>query len=241
MSKFSKEVFKKQMAKKRKKTRKELLQEPDEFMTLSGKLIGFAVDYKNQLTYALGIIVALALIFSGFRFFSIRAENKASALLDKSLSKYNSVKAEKQPDEVYREVSADFQFILDKYDGKESAKLARLTFANICYNAGKYKQAIELYKKGLTDFVKYPMIHNQILSDLGYAYEQQEDYVSAVNYFEKISSAPEAILRQEALYHLGRLYNKLGDNEKSREAYNKILNEYQDFIYIDLVKERLAG
>ena len=36
------------MAKKRKKTRKELLKEPDEFMTLSGKLIKFAVEHKNS-------------------------------------------------------------------------------------------------------------------------------------------------------------------------------------------------
>jgi len=229
------------MAKKRKKTRKELLREPDEFMTISGKLIGFAVDHKNQLTYALGIIVVLALIISGYRFFSIRAENNASALLDKSLTKYDSIKSEKQPDEVYEEVSADFQFILNKYKGKESAKIARLIYANICYNAGKYKQAIELYKTALTEFAKNPMIHYQILGNLGYAYEQVEDYLTAVGYFEKISSAPEPIMRDEALYHLGRLYDKLGENEKSREAYNKILTDHQDFIYIDLVKERMSG
>jgi len=229
------------MAKKRKKTRKELLREPDEFMTISGKLIGFAVDHKNQLAYALGIIVILALIISGYRFFSIRAENNAAALLDKSLTKYNSLKADKQPDEVYGEVSADFQFILDKYKGKESAKLARIIYANICYNAGKYKQAIELFKTALTDFAKYPMIHQQILSNLGYAYEQEKDYSTAVGYFEKISTAPEPIMRDEALFHLGRLYDKLGENEKSREAYNKILTDHQDFIYIDLVKERMSG
>ena len=229
------------MAKKRKKTRKELLREPDEFMTISGKLIGFAVDHKNQLAYALGIIVILALIISGYRFFSIRAENNASALLDKSLTKYNSLKTDKQPDEVYGEVSADFQFILDKYKGKESAKLARIIYANICYNAGKYKQAIELFKTALTDFAKYPMIHQQILSNLGYAYEQEKDYSTAVGYFEKISSATGPIMRDEALYHLGRLYDKLGENEKSREAYNKILTDHQDFIYIDLVKERMSG
>ena len=229
------------MAKKRKKTRKELLREPDEFMTISGKLIGFAIDHKNQLTYALGIIVALALIFSGIRFFSIRSENNASALLDKSLTKYNSVKAEKKPEEVYGDVSADFQFILDKYKGKESAKIARLTYANICYDAGKYKQAIELYKTALTEFEKYPMIHYQILSNIGYAFEQEADYTTAVGYFEKISSAPEPILRDDALYHLGRLYEKLGENEKSREAFNKILTDHQDFIYIDLVKERVSG
>jgi len=229
------------MAKKRKKTRKELLREPDEFMTISGKLIGFAVDHKNQLAYALGIIVILALIISGYRFFTIRAENNAAALLDKSLTKYNSLKADKQPDEVYGEVSADFQFILDKYKGKESAKLARIIYANICYNAGKYKQAIELFKTALTDFAKYPMIHQQILSNLGYAYEQEKDYSTAVGYFEKISTAPEPIMRDEALFHLGRLYDKLGENEKSREAYNKILTDHQDFIYIDLVKERMSG
>ena len=229
------------MAKKRKKTRKELLREPDEFMTISGKLIGFAIDHKNQLAYALGIIVILALIISGYRFFSIRAENNASALLDKSLTKYNSLKTDKQPDEVYGEVSADFQFILDKYKGKESAKLARIIYANICYNAGKYKQAIELFKTALTDFAKYPMIHQQILSNLGYAYEQEKDYSTAVGYFEKISTAPEPIMRDEALFHLGRLYDKLGENEKSREAYNKILTDHQDFIYIDLVKERMSG
>jgi len=229
------------MAKKRKKTRKELLREPDEFMTISGKLIGFAVDHKNQLAYALGIIVILALIISGYRFFTIRAENNAAALLDKSLTKYNSLKADKQPDEVYGEVSADFQFILDKYKGKESAKLARIIYANICYNAGKYKQAIELFKTALTDFAKYPMIRQQILSNLGYAYEQEKDYSTAVGYFEKISTAPEPIMRDEALFHLGRLYDKLGENEKSREAYNKILTDHQDFIYIDLVKERMSG
>lgn len=229
------------MAKKRKKTRKELLKEPDEFLTFSSKLIKLAIDYKTQLTYALVAILVLAVIISGFRFFSIRAEKNAAALLDKSMSKYNSIKAEKKPDEVYSEVSADFQFILDKYNGKESAKLARLIFANISYDAGDYKQAVELYKKALKDFADYPMIHEQILSGLGYAHEQQEDYTGAVGYFEKISAAPEAILRDEALYHLGRLYDKLGETEKSREAYNKILTDHQDFIYIDLVKERLAG
>ena len=228
------------MAKKRKKTRKELLKEPDEFLTISSKLINLAIEYKTYLTYALGIILVLAVMISGIRFFSIRAENKASALLDKSLTKYNSIKAEKQPDEVYGEVSADFQFILNKYKGKESAKLARLIYANICYNAGKYKQAIELYKTALTEFAKYPMIHHQILSDLGYAYEQEEDYSTAAGYFKKISSAPEPIMRDEALYHLGRLYDKLGENEKSREAYNKILTDHQDFIYFDLVKERMS-
>jgi len=229
------------MAKKIKKTRKELLKEPDEFITISGKLIGFMVAYKNQLTYALGIIVALALIFSAFRFFSIRSENRASALLGQGLAKYEKLKKDAQPLEAYDQVSADFQLILDKYGSKQNGKIARLTYANICYEAGKYEQAIELYKRSLKDFENHPTIHNQVVGSLGYAYEQREDYSSAVSYFEKLSSTAQTIIRGEALYHLAWLYDKLGQTEKSKAAYNKIINEHQDFIYIDLVKERMSG
>ena len=229
------------MAKKRKKTRKELLKEPDEFMTISGKIIGFAVDYKNQLTYALGIIVVLALIISGYRFFSIRSENKASALLDQSIAKYESVKDDEKPAEAYDRVSADFQMILDEYGSKKSGKIARLTYANICYQAGKYDQAIELYKQSLKDFNDQPAIHNQVTASLGYAYEQRQDYENAVMYFEQLSSAPASIFRGEALYHLGWIYDKLGQTEKSKDAFNKILSDHPDFIYLDLVKEKMAG
>ena len=169
------------MAKKIKKTRKELLKEPDEFITISGKLIGFMVAYKNQLTYALGIIVALALIFSGFRFFSIRSEYRASELLSQGLAKYEKLKKDAQPLEAYDQVSADFQLILDKYGSKQNGKIARLTYANICYEAGKYEQAIKLYKSSLKDFEKHPAIHNQVVGSLGYAYEQQADYTSAAS------------------------------------------------------------
>lgn len=229
------------MAKKRKKTRKELLKEPDEFMTFTGKMIKFATDHKTQITYGLGIVLALAIVFSAVRFFSIRADNKASVMLEQSMNEYSNLQAQKKPDEIYNQVSGSFQTILKKYGGKNSGKLARLIYANICYDAGKYKQAIDLYDTSLKDFAKHPMIHTQILSSLAYAYEQQKEYSTAVSYFEKISAAPEQNLRDEALFHLGRLYNKLGQPEKSKEAYEKIISDHPDFIYIEVVRELVAG
>lgn len=229
------------MAKKVKKTRKELLKEPDEFITLTGKLIRFATDHKTKLTYGLGIILALAIIISGMRFFSIRAENKASALLAQSMTEYSSLQANKKPEEVYTAVSGSFQNILKKYGTKGSGKLARLIYANICYDAGHYQQAIDLYNTSLEDFANHPMIRHQVLSSLGYAYEQKKEYATAISYFEKITSSPDQGLQGEALYNLGRLYSKLGQPEKSKEAYNKLVSDYPDFIYIELVKERIAG
>ena len=229
------------MAKPRKKTRKELLKEPDEFITLSGRMIQFALKYKTQLTYGLGFIVAVAIVFSAVRFISARAETKASVLLAQSLAKYEAIKNEKKPGEIYEEISEDFEIISRKYGGKDNEKLARLVYADICFDAGKYDQAIDLYRMLLNDFATHPMIHNQILNNLGYCHEQLSDFAKAVEYFERTSNSPNSMLHDEALYHLGWLYNKLGQSEKSKQAFNKIISDHPDFMYIDLVKEQMSG
>ncbi len=229
------------MAKKRKKTRKELLKEPDEFLTLTAKAIGLAREYQTQLTWALGIIVLLAVVLSGFRLYLIRSESNASALLDRSVDKYLQAKGSADAQAAYRAVAADFDLLLDKYGSRQSGKLARLVYANICYEAGKYRQAIELYTTALGDFQEWPMITGQILASLGYACEQLQDTAGAIGYFERLAAAPEAYLKGEALYHLGWLYDKQGQTEKSRQMFARILADYPDFIYIDLVKERMAG
>lgn len=229
------------MAKPRKKTRKELLKEPDEFITLSGRMIQFALKYKTQLTYGLGFIVAVAIVFSAVRFISARAETKASVLLAQSLAKYEAIKNEKKPGEIYEEISEDFEIISRKYGGKDNEKLARLVYADICFDAGKYDQAIDLYRMLLNDFATHPMIHNQILNNLGYCHEQLSDFAKAVEYFERTTNSPNSMLHDEALYHLGWLYNKLGQSEKSKQAFNKIISDHPDFMYIDLVKEQMSG
>jgi tetratricopeptide (TPR) repeat protein len=229
------------MAKKRKKTRKELLKEPDEFLTISAKLIGLAREYQTQLAWALGVILVLAVVFSGFRLYLIRSESNASALLGSSVDKYRQAKSSADPQAAFQQVSADFELLLNKYGSRQSAKLGRLIYANICYDAGKYKQAIGLYRAALGDFQDWPMISGQIIASLGYACEQLQDTAGAVSYFEKLSVAPEAHMQDEALYHLGRLYEQQGQSEKSKQMFAKILAEHPDFIYIDLVKERMSG
>jgi hypothetical protein len=46
-----------------------LLKEPDEFLTISSKLINLGIEYKTQLTYVLGVILVLSVIISGIRLF----------------------------------------------------------------------------------------------------------------------------------------------------------------------------
>lgn len=229
------------MAKGKKVSRKKLLKEPDEFITFSGKLIQFGIQYKKQLTYAVGGVVALVVLIAGYRFFSIRSENKAMFLLNQAVAKYEKSIQAGDANQAYRDVAEDFETLLDQYGNKKGGKLAGVTFANICFDAGEYNRSIELYEKALDHFKHHPIFYNLILSGLGYAHEQINESERAVSYFEKIIASDDKTLHDEALFNLGVLYEKLGQKEKSEKAFNQIISDYPDSMYIDIVRERTAG
>ena len=224
------------MAKKKKISRKKLLKEPDEFLTFSARLFQYTLEHKYQLLAALGGIVAVVLIVTGIRFYSLRSAKEAFALLEKSRAKYEKLLTEKDSQAAYQEVKSDFEHILDKYGNKAGGKLARVMFADICHRAEELDQAILLYEKALADF-QDPFIRNSIFSGLAYAYEKKQDYKKAAEYFEKIAASDDSVLKGEALFNIGRLYAALGDHEKSQTAYQQLVTEQPDSIYIDLAKE----
>ena len=226
---------------KKKISRKKLLKEPDEFITLSGKMIQFAMKNKTQITYGIGIVIAVVVLIAGYRLFAIRSENKSLALFDQAVSKYATSIRTRDMNQAYQSVTKDFQVILDKYGNKGGGKLARVTFANICFDAGEYGEAVKLYEESLKNFEHHPMIYNLILSGLGYANQQLNENQLAVTYFEKIVARDDQILSDEALFNLGLLYEKLGEMEKSEKAFNQIVSDFPDSMYINIIKERSSG
>ncbi len=223
-----------------KKSRKELLKKTDEFITFTGKLIRFIADYQKQIFYILCAVVAVALVIIGYQFFAQRSEAKAFSMLEKTMAKYEARKKATSADEAYRNVSGEFQRIVEKYGGNAAGKLARVSYANISYNAGDYQKAIELYKPALNDFKDHPLVYNFILSGLGYAYQQMGEDRNAAMYFEKVASTDSSI-RDEALFNLGLLYESLGDRNKSYQAFQQILSNFPNSMYFDIVEEKLSG
>ena len=224
----------------KKKTRKQLLKEPDEFITFTGKAITFVTGYQKQISYMLCTIVAVALVFFGYRFFAQRAETKAFSLLGQIQSKYDTLIETSSETAAYGQVSEAFQSIIKKYDGNAGGKLARVIYANISYDARQYEKAIALYKQSLSDFKDDKFVYNMILSNLGHAYQRVEDGQNAAAYFEKAASATDSPIREEAFFNLGLMYEKLGETAKSQKTLQEILNNHPDSIYFDMVEEELS-
>ena len=223
---------------KKKVTRKELFNEPDEFITFSAKLLKIMATYKVQLLYGIGLLILIGIIFSGISYFSYRSESQAFVMLEKTINKYKGSLEKNGPEKAFKEVKNDFVKIIDNYSGNRGGKIARIEFANISINGGDTDGAIDLYRKALEDFKDDQTVKNIILSSLGYAYEEKSDSKSAVKYFEMIISEPDTFLKDEALFNLGRIYAAMGNKNMSRDAYKKIVSEFADSFYLSIAKER---
>ena len=228
------------MAKKR-VTRKQLLKEPDEFITFTGKLIQFGRQHEKELTYAACAFFIIIIAVAAFRFFGNRAENTASNLLSQAMQKYETLRNDADAEKAFAETRPDFEYVLETYAHKPAGKMAAVIFANLCYDVGETDAAIKLYEKALGDIDEEGGYRNLVLSSLGYAYEQKSDLQTAVTYFERIAGSDNPVAQDVALFNLGRLYEEMGDAEKSRTAYRRLASDFQDSVYYELVSEKLAG
>jgi tetratricopeptide (TPR) repeat protein len=226
-------------AKKISRARKRDLQDPDEFMTFWTKFFNFTAEYKVQVLSALTCLVVLIIVATVTVYFLRTSENKAFFLLQQGVAKYQTWVNAGNPNKAYLEAGKDFERIMEKYSGRKGGKLARFTYAEMCYAAGDYDKAIANFNKSLVDFTDEPFLKNLVLSGLGYSHKAKKDYKTSAKYFEMIVTTPEYSIKDEALFNLGELYAEIGDKDKSIDAFKKILSDHSGSMYTEIVKEKV--
>ena len=95
----------------------------------------------------------------------------------------------------------------------------------------RFRQAKQLEEKqiGVIDLFK-----TQILSQIN-------EVENALQYFAQTAENDSSRLQDEALFSLGRVYSKMGQLEKSKDAFQKIADQHPDSMYTELIKEVISG
>ncbi|MBW2107532.1 MAG: tetratricopeptide repeat protein [Deltaproteobacteria bacterium] len=228
------------MAKKKRITRKELLKEPDEFLTLSSKIIRFAQNNQKQMSYVGIGVVVLLLGFFAYRYMSSLSERRAYALFEEGFSHYMAQsfgQAQHTPDPVSRD---KFIQVLEKYSSTKAARLTEPLLADTYAKTGDYDKAIELYNKALEDFPEEPGLRAIFWNGLGYALEGKKDYKAAAEAFRRITTLQGDFLKAEAYFNLGRMYELMGDKEKASAAFKQVADAYPDSMHGAMAKEKVA-
>jgi predicted negative regulator of RcsB-dependent stress response len=227
------------MAKRKRVTRKQLLKEPDEFLTFSARAIRFVSNnQKPVFGVMIGVVVAI-LVFAGFRYFSNLSERQAYRMFEQARLQYLAEISEGKTDPNQDKTAEQFEKVIRKYPSTSAARFSLLVYADMSYRRGDYQKAIELYQKALGAFSGEGSIQELILDGLAYAYEAKKDYKSAAECFQRVADSQDEFMKADACYNLGRIMEALNDKEKALAAYNKVVQAYPDSVGFEIAKEKV--
>ena len=225
------------MAKKR-VTRKQLLKEPDEFITTTGQLISWAKENAKALGIGSALFFAVIIAVSIYVFVNEKRTTAAHLMFGQAVMKYQTEAGTKDGLSAMTAVSGDFDALIDAYAGLSAGKLGRLFYGHMGTMADDYDKAIEYYQRALDDYGFDASLGNIIHNGLASAYQQKGDYPNAVQHYRKIADSRGSVLKDAALFNLGKLLGQLGKQEESRQAYQRLKDEFPESTYAGIAREK---
>jgi tetratricopeptide (TPR) repeat protein len=222
---------------KNKLSRKQLLNEPDEFISTANQILDWSKEHTRQLIAGTCVLLAVAAAVSIYLYHRQRQADAAEALLGQALAKYQTAMESKDAAAALAAVRSDFDKLLASYGNVPAGRLGAVIYGNICLAGQDYDDAIVHYQDSLPHFGAESSLVNVILNGLGTAYQQKGDYNRAISYFKQMADGTGTLLKDAALFNLGRLYRQLGKVKESRKAYERLGVEFPQSMYASMVKD----
>ncbi len=228
------------MAKKR-VTRKQLLKEPDEFITTTGRLIGWAKENTRTLICGVSLFFGLVLVIAGYGVFKAHQASKAEDALSQALVKYQAASGDNQEIKALSTVRADFDALLNDYSRQPAGRVGRIIYGHYCLAGEAFDDAIKHYQMALAHFENDPSLSNVILNGLGSAHQQKGEYEQAMTYYKKIAAGTNPVLKDAALFNLGQLHEQMGETAERQKVFEQLGTDFPDSFYANLVREKAGG
>ncbi len=226
------------MAKKR-ITRKELLKKDDEFISLSNRVAQYVSAHAKQIQYIILTIMIIVVIVIGVSLYFRHLNKKALAAYNLAYKMLVSdLSPETAQDNIKRSI-AELDKLIKGYGRTKMATLAIPQLAYLKFGQGKYDEAISLYQTYLKRDKSSSMYPSMAHFGLAAAYEAKEEYQSAISHLKKIVEDENNILKEEAMFSLGRVYALSGQQETSREIFKDFVNQFKESPLLPLAKANL--
>ena len=224
---------------KKKYSRKELLKDTDEFVSLSSRALTFLTTHTRQLQtigIAIGILIVLYMaVNTYFRYVNKKghdAYNTAFLLAAKNLN------PEAKPEDL-KKVESLFTKVIDDHGLSKASRLALPQVAYTKFTEKQYDDAIAFYKKFLKKVsgdAAYESLANLALAA---CYEAKGDLKTAMTYLNPVVKAPEHPFKETAMLSLARLYRLDNNPEKAKEILEDFVENYTDSPFLSLAKAQL--
>ena len=216
--------------------RKKELEQIDPFQENLLRTLALLKDNKKQFLLILGAIIVVIIIFSGIMFSFKKSESIASDLVAKAVITYGKAN---DPIKGFDATKDDFEAVFTDYSNTSAGRMGRVKFAKICFDAGEYDRAFELYQEALEIFKNEAGMKNFLLASLGHVSQARNEVDKAKSYFLQIETGPSDLLKDEARFALAGIYEASNDMESSLKMYEKIVNDHENSIYRSIAESKI--
>lgn len=222
--------------------RRRELEQMDPFQAFLVKGLAYTQKNKKQLMVVLGGVALVFVVFSVIMISFKRSETTAASLVAKAAADYAKVYTETEdPKKAYGAVSEGYETVFDDYANTSAGKLALVSYAKICFDAGEFDKAYEYYTKALDSLDRQAGMENMILAALGNLSQKKNDPQKAKSYYLRIENGASELLRNDARFALALIYEAENDMAESLKMYEKILKDGENSLYRAIAQAKVGG
>ncbi len=226
----------------KKLTRKELLKEPDEFLTTTSKVIQYTREHPKRVALGCALVIVGLLAAAGFYYYQKNRQVTSHELFEQVCREYEvTVQPSQQPSpQKLDHLFSEFDSLAKEYPSLPGGEMALLYSGHVLYKKQDYKGALERYvrmqstnlvKSGLSSLVLYHIAMTQFAL---------KDYDQAVALFDQLSKDNNSPYRREAYSSIARIYELMGKNKEAVQAYRQYLKMFPEAPDAAFVKARIA-
>jgi len=223
----------------KKLTRKELLKETDEFLTLSNRAVMFFNAHLRGLKYcgiAIAVIVAGYLAVYGY----MRHINKSGQEVYNMA--YDTLTDNLDPDVTsakLKKAEELFERVINEYGMSKAARLALPQIGHVKFAEKNYDDAILYYDKFAAEVSGDKEYETLTSLALAGCYEAKGDMKKAILLLSSIVDAPDNLFRETAMLSLERVYRIDNQPEKATGILKKFVQEYKTSPFLPMALARL--
>jgi len=223
-------------------TRKELLKEPDEFMTTTGEVIRYVRE--NPRVVSIAGVIALVCLLAVFGFFTYKKQQQTRSheLFEKAAGDYEALMrgpapaSPQQLDALFER----FDLIAKDYPSLPAGEMALLYSGHVLYQKKDYAGALERYTRLQSSSLSKSGLEPLALYHIATTRFALKEYEEAKRLFEDLAKDTNSPYRREAYASVARIYEAMNKNKEAVQAYRQYLKMFPEAPDAAFVKARIA-
>ncbi len=226
----------------KKTTRKELLNEPDEFITISTRVATYVRQNRRSAGYGavafLAAVLAAILVHGYFKQRNLMSHE----LFEKAYQQYAIVTLSEKdvPKDKLETLFKEFDLIARDYGSLLAGEKALLYSAHLLYRMKDYQGALDRYAKMKSTSLVRQGLGSLVTYNLAMTRLAMKEYEAAKELFEQLAKDNESPYQREACASVAAIYEAMGKNKEAVQAYRQYLKMFPQAPDAPYVRARIA-